>query len=244
MAAYNLRTSTWPELHFEKLKDTIATVQLWAQIVGKIRLVNMPWINHSWHVTLYVYPRGLTTGNIPYAGGSFQVDMDFIGHKLMITASNGEFQKMSLSARSVASFYSELFAKLKLMGIEADIYAKPNEVDPAIPFAADETHKTYDALQMNLYWQALVKINAVFLRFRAEFIGKCSPVHLFWGAFDLAVTRFSGREAPLHPGGAPNMPDRVMQEAYSHEVSSCGFWAGGEPFPAPRVLFLLLPNAA
>jgi hypothetical protein len=233
MASQISTPTQWPELAFEDLKDTLATVQLWAQIVGKIRLVKTPWINHSWHVTLYVSPRGLTTGNIAYEGGSFQIDFDFVDHALIIIASNGSKETFALAGLSVAGFYSSLFAKLAGMGIEVKIYAKPNELEIAIPFAEDEQHKTYDALQMNLYWQALVRINAVFLRFRSEFTGKCSPVHLFWGAFDLAVTRFSGREAPLHQGGSPNMPLRVMQEAYSHEVSSVGFWGGGESFPHP-----------
>jgi len=148
------KTSPWPELAFEYLKDTLETVQLWAQIVGKIRLVKTPWINHSWHVTLYVSPRGLTTGNIPYEGGSFQIDMDFVEHQLKIIASDGGAQSIELKPRSVADFFKEVFEKLDLMGIEADIYPKPNELDPAIPFAEDEEHKTYDAVQMNLYWQA------------------------------------------------------------------------------------------
>jgi len=236
--------TAWPELAFEDLKDTLETVQLWAQIVGKIRLIKTPWINHSWHVTLYVSARGLTTGSIPYEGGSFQIDFDFINHELIITASNGEMQKMGLYPRTVADFYKELFEKLAAMGIDVTIYAKPNEIDPAIPFAEDEVHKSYDARQMNLYWQALVKINAVFVRFRSEFIGKCSPVHLFWGAFDLVVTRFSGRGAPLHPGGSPNMPIRVMQEAYSHEVSSAGFWGGGATFPHPAFYSYCYPTPA
>ena len=223
----------WPELAFEDLKDTLATVQLWAQIVGKIRLKKMPWINHSWHVTLYVSPRGLSTHNIPYEGGSFQIDLDFIDHELIIIASNGRKESFAFAGLSVAGFYREIFARLNAIGVNVEIYAKPNELEIAIPFADDEQHKTYDAVQMNLYWQALVRINAVFLRFRAEFTGKCSPVHLFWGAFDLVVTRFSGREAPLHRGGAPNMPVKVMQEAYSHEVSSAGLWGGSEAFPHP-----------
>jgi hypothetical protein len=244
MATSKLTSSQWPELAFEYLKDTLETVQLWAQIVGKIRLVKTPWINHSWHVTLYVSPRGLTTGNIPYVGSSFQIDFDFVTHELIMIASNGSKESFALAGLSVSGFYRELFAKLNIMGIEVEIYAKPNELEVAIPFAEDEIHKTYDAVQMNLYWQALVKINAVFLRFRAEFTGKCSPVHLFWGSFDLAVTRFSGREAPLHPGGAPNMPVRVMQEAYSHEVSSCGFWGGGEAFPHPAFYAYCYPTPA
>jgi len=244
MPLKNITSNTWPVLAFEDLKDTLETVQLWAQIVGKIRLVKTPWINHSWHVTLYVSSRGLTTGAIPYVGGNFQLDFDFISHELIATASNGGHEHISLFGLSVAGFYAELFGKLDQMGIEAKIYAKPNELDPAIPFAKDETHKTYNGEQMHLYWQALVNINSVFTKFRAEFTGKCSPVHLFWGAFDLVVTRFSGRTAPPHQGGMPNMPLRVMQEAYSHEVSSAGFWGGSVQFPHPAFYSYCYPTPA
>ncbi len=236
--------NTWPQLSFEQLKDTVATVQLWTQIVGKIRLTQTPWLNHSWHVTLYVGPRGLTTGSIPYKDGLFQLDFDFIAHELLITASSGEIQKVALYPRTVASFYKELFEKLDLLRIDVEIHASPNEVDPAIPFAEDEVHQTYDKEQIGLFFKALLKINTVFTQFRAGFHGKCSPVHFFWGAFDLAVTRFSGREAPKHPGGAPNMPDDVMQEAYSHEVSSCGFWPGSEQFPHPAFYAYCYPTPA
>jgi hypothetical protein len=223
----------WPPLVYEDLKDTLTTVLLWAQIIGKIRLVKTPWINHSWHVTLYVSARGLTTGSIPFEAGSFQIDFDFVDHKLLLIASNGSHDEFGFYMLSVADFYRVLFDKLAGMGIEAEIYAKPNELPDAIPFAKDTIHKTYDPAQMNKYWQALVNIDSVFTRFRAEFIGKCSPVHLFWGGFDLAVSRFSGREAPLYQGKIPNMSLKVMQEAYSHEVSSAGFWGGNEQFPHP-----------
>jgi len=235
---------TWPILDFEKYKDTLATVHLWTQIVGKIRLSKSPWINHSWHVTLYVSSRGLTTGSIPYVNGLFQLEFDFIAHELLITSSDGQRENIALYPRSVANFYKELLSRLEDMGIEIDIYATPNEVDPAIPFIEDELHNSYDAVQMRLLWQALVKIEKVFTRFRASFTGKVSPVHFFWGAFDLAVTRFSGREAPKHQGGAPNMPDDVMQEAYSHEVSSCGFWPGSEQSPSPAFYSYCYPTPA
>lgn len=225
--------NNWPELKFADLKKTLETVQLWSQIIGKIRLVKTPWLNHSWHVTLYVSATGLTTGSIPYEHGIFQIDFDFIAHQLIITSSTGRREQIDLIPRTVANFYKEIFEKLAIMGIDVEIYAKPNEIEVAIPFEKDDIHFEYDKDQMNLYWQALVKIESVFTRFRAKFRGKCSPVHLFWGAFDLAVTRFSGREAPVHPGGAPNMPVKVMQEAYSHEVSSCGFWSGADSFPHP-----------
>jgi hypothetical protein len=223
----------WPELNYTKLKETLTTVQLWTQIVGKIRLVKMPWINHSWHVTLYVSPRGLTTGSIPFEDGFFTIEFDFIAHQLIIRSSTNKEQRMELFQRTVADFYKELFQKLPLMGIGVKIYAKPNELELAIPFEKDDIHFQYDKEQIHLYWEALVKIEPVLIRFRAKFIGKCSPVHLFWGGFDLAVTRFSGRLAPKHNGGAPNIPLRVMQEAYSHEVSSCGFWGGNDHCPYP-----------
>jgi hypothetical protein len=228
-----MKIKPWPILQFSDLQETITTVHLWTQIVGKIRLRKMPWLNHSWHVTLYVSPRGLTTGSIPYENGIFQIDMDFISHELIMITSEGARQTMKLYPRSVASFYIEIFQKVKEIGVEMEIYAVPNEVDPAIPFLEDEIHKAYDAVQINLLWQALVKIEKVFTEFRSGFTGKVSPVHFFWGAFDLAVTRFSGHTAPEHPGGAPNMPNRVMQEAYSHEVSSSGFWPGSAQAPVP-----------
>jgi hypothetical protein len=244
MPVKNICPRQWPQLAFEDLKGTLETVQLWAQIVGKIRLVKTPWINHSWHVTLYISSRGLTTGSIPYEDGSFQVDFDFISHLLIVSASNGNAESFSLFGKSVAGFYHGLFNKLGAMGIAVKIYAKPNELEPAIPFAGDETHKTYNGSLMNDYWRALVNISSVFVKFRAGFTGKCSPVHLFWGAFDLVVSRFSGRPAPLHQGGMPNMPLRVMQEAYSHEVSSAGFWGGGTQFPHPAFYSYCYPTPA
>ncbi len=221
----------WPELSYESWKDTLATVHLWTQIVGKIRLRKTPWTNHSWHVTLSVSPTGLTTGSIPFDKGIFQIDFDFVHDLLVITSSSGKEEQIKLYPRSVAGFYKELFEKLNLAGIEVLIYASPNEIDPAIPFEKDETHHSYDHEKITEFWKVLVMIHNIFTKFRAKFIGKCSPVHFFWGAFDLAVTRFSGRTAPKHPGGAPNMPLEVMQESYSHEVSSCGFWPGNEQFP-------------
>ncbi|WP_018614565.1 DUF5996 family protein [Segetibacter koreensis] len=234
----------WPEIPFNDWKDTFYTVQLWLQIVGKIRLRKMPWTNHSWHVTFYVSPVGLTTGSIPYENGVFQIDFDFQHHQVLITSSEGRIEKMDLYPRTVASFYKELFDKLENMGIRAVIYAVPNEIEPAIPFKEDETHKSYDKEKMNLYWKALISAHNVFTRFRARFIGKCSPVHVFWGAFDLAVTKFSGRKAPKHPGGMPNIPLKVMQESYSHEVSSCGFWPGSEQFPMPAFYAYCYPTPA
>ena len=237
-------TNAWPRLKYAELKGTLSTVHMWTQIIGKIRLEKTPWINHSWHVTLYVSATGLTTGSIPFDGGIFQVDLDFISHQLHINTSLGKSRSFVLGAQTVAAFYAELMDNLKSAGIEIEIYAVPNEIDPAVPFKDNHTPCTYDGAVIRNFWQALVKINNVFLDFRSGFIGKCSPVHFFWGAFDLAVTRFSGRTAPVHPGGAPNIPLRVMQEAYSHEVSSCGFWPGSDQYPYPAFYSYCYPTPA
>jgi hypothetical protein len=229
----NNTITPWPKLIFEAYKDTIATVHMWTQIIGKIRLKKTPWLNHSWHVTLYISARGLTTGSIPYDEGVFQIDMDLIEHEVIISSSNGKKEHVKLYPRPVAGFYEELFAKLGSMGIQVTIHDSPNEIDPAIPFQQDTIHQSYDAIQMHLIWQALIRTEIVFTRFRSEFLGKASPVHLFWGSFDLAVTRFSGRKAPQYQGMVPNIPKEVMEEAYSHEVSSCGFWVGNEKSPLP-----------
>ncbi|MBD0332287.1 MAG: hypothetical protein ICV66_06490 [Chitinophagaceae bacterium] len=242
MNTSNITQQKWPAIHYNDWKETLYTVQLWVQIVGKIRLKKMPWTNHSWHVPLYISPTGLTTGSIPYENGIFQIEFDFLNHQLLITSSSGRNEKIDLHPRTVASFYNELFEKLNSMNIPVFIHAVPNEIDPAIPFKRDETHQAYDKEKVNLFWQALVSTYNVFTRFRARFIGKCSPIHFFWGSFDLAVSRFSGREAPKHPGGAPNVPLRVMQEAYSHEVSSSGFWPGGEQFPTPVFYTYIYPT--
>ncbi|MDF2434298.1 MAG: hypothetical protein JWP44_3929 [Mucilaginibacter sp.] len=238
----NKPAGSWPELIYSDLMDTLQTVQLWTQIVGKIRMVNTPWTNHGWHVTLYVSSRGLSTGRIPYGDGSFQIDFDFIDHQLVVCASDGGLKRMPLQSKTVASFYSDLFNLLNEMNISTEIYARPNELEMAIPFVEDDMHNTYDAHQIHTYWQTLVRIDSVFTRFRAEFIGKCSPVHLFWGGFDLAVTRFSGRTAPLYQGKVPNMPERIMQEAYSHEVSSAGFWPGSDAYPFPAFYSYCYPS--
>ena len=222
---------SWPALHYPELKDTLATLHLWMQIVGKIRLRQTPWINHSWHVTLYVSPRGLTTGSIPYAQGMFSLEFDFLQHQLVLTTSTGQHTALPLSGGTVAEFYQQLLSLLQQADITVDIHTRPNEMDPAVPFNQDHKTRLYNPNHAHAVWQALVRIHNVFTRFRANFTGKVSPVHLFWGAFDLAVTRFSGREAPKHPGGAPNIPLEVMQEAYSHEVSSAGFWPGNPDFP-------------
>lgn len=239
-----MATNTWPVLNFEPLGDTLETVHLWTQIVGKIRLQQMPWLNHSWHVTLYVYSRGLTTGSIPYTGGTFQLDMDFTDHELVVRTSDGKTGKVAFYGRTVSDFYEDVFDTLRVLGIDVKIYAVPNELVEAVPFAQDRVTRVYDRDQMHLLFQAISRVAVVFTEFRSGFLGKVSPVHFFWGAFDLAVTRFSGKTAPLHPGGMPHMPDDVMQEAYSHEVSSAGFWPGSRDFPMPVFYSYCYPTPA
>ncbi|ALP54535.1 hypothetical protein Tel_16020 [Candidatus Tenderia electrophaga] len=220
-------SNDWPELPFAAWRDTCATLHLWTQIVGKIRLAQTPWINHSWHVPLYVSGRGLSTSPIPYGGSAFQIDFDFIDHALLIHSSDCLSRRVPLRPQSVADFYRALMATLGELGLDIRINPMPNEIPDAIRFDQDTTHDHYDAESVTRFWRALVQVDRVFKEFRARFLGKCSPVHFFWGSFDLAVTRFSGRPAPPHPGGFPNMPDWVAREAYSHEVSSAGFWPGG-----------------
>jgi len=234
----------WPVLEFNEIQDTLETLHHWTQIVGKIRLKTMPWQNHSWHVALYVSPKGFTTNPIPYEGRIFQIDFDFRQHKLFVECSNAGSVSMDLYPRTVADFYKELFEKLAELGIEVNIYARPNEMDPAIPFTENKINSSYDKDAAQAIWKAMLKANEVFNHFRSEFIGKASPVHLFWGAFDLAVTRFSGKDAPPHPGGMPNMPVDVMQEAYSKEVSSAGFWPGSKNFPFPAFYSYAYPADA
>jgi hypothetical protein len=217
---------------------------MWTQIVGKIRLVQTPWINHSWHTPLYVTSRGLTTSPIPYHARTFQIDFDFIDHSLRVQATDGQVRTMSLSSRSVADFYKELFERLGELDLKVKIHTTPNEVATAIPFENDYQHASYDTDYANRFWRALVQADRVFKQFRSRFIGKCSPVHFFWGSFDLAVTRFSGRRAPEHPGGVPHLPDSVAREAYSHEVSSCGFWPGSEQMPQPLFYAYAYPEPA
>ncbi|HYP67477.1 MAG TPA: DUF5996 family protein [Thiobacillaceae bacterium] len=237
-------TETWPALPLEAWADTYATLHMWTQIVGKIRLALSPWVNHSWHVTLYVTARGLTTSLIPYDNRAFQIDFDFIAHQLTIQASDGRTAGLALRAESVAAFYARLMAEMDALGLHISMRAKPCEIVDPRPFDQDETHCSYDPEYAARFWHILVQADRVFQDFRARFIGKCSPVHYFWGAPDLAVTRFSGRPAPRHPGGIPNLADWVTREAYSHEVSSCGFWAGGGPIAYPSFYSYAYPEPA
>jgi hypothetical protein len=230
-------TALWPSLPFAAWQDTYATLHMWTQIVGKIRLALSPPVNHWWHVTLYVTSRGLTTSPIPYGSRTFTIDFDFIDHHLLVTTSDGVMQTMALAPRAVAVFYHELMALLPTLGIEVVIRAIPDEVEHPIPFADDHMHGAYDAAYAYRLWRILVQADRILKVFRARFLGKCSPVHFFWGACDLAVTRFSGRRAPALPDA-----DAVTREAASHEESSCGFWPGSGPIQAPAFYAYMLPT--
>jgi Family of unknown function (DUF5996) len=226
-------TEAWPDIPFEPWKDSCATFHRWVQIVGKYRLARTPWINHSWHATLYVTSRGLTTSLIPAGDRCVQFDFDLIDHRLIGTVTDGAMGSLALEPMSVAAFYERFVGLTEKLGVRVAFNGTPNEVADAVPFASDTTHKSYDADAVHRFWRALVAIDRVLKDFRSGFLGKVSPVHLFWGSFDLAVTRFSGRRAPLHPGGVQGLPDVVTREAYSHEVSSAGFWPGGGPVDYP-----------
>jgi hypothetical protein len=238
----NISQAPWPELPTAAWRDTCATVQLWTQIAGKIRLTRSPWLNHSWHVALYVTPRGLTTSPIPDGARTFQIDFDFIDHALRISASDGAERQFALAGHSVASFYAAVMAALGELGIAVTIDEMPNELPEPIRFSQDNVHASYDGDAVRRFHQILVNGDRVFKQFRTGFLGKASPVHFFWGSFDLAVTRFSGRRAPRHPGGVPNLPDAVAHEAYSHEVSSAGFWPGGGAIDYPAFYSYAYPE--
>src|SRR4030088_3453414 len=224
----------WPELPTAAWRETYETLHLWTQIVGKIRLARTPWLNHSWHVTLYVTARGLTTSPITDGTRTFQIDFDFIDHALRISTSDGATRQFALAGKSVASFYAAVTADLAELGIRVAIDEMPSELPEPICFSQDNEHASYDPDAVRRFLQILVHADRVFKQFRTGFLGKASPVHFFWGSFDLAVTRFSGRRAPRHPGGVPHLPDEVASEAYSHEESSAGFWpgSGANDYPA------------
>jgi Family of unknown function (DUF5996) len=218
----------WPALPLEAWQDTYDTLHMWTQIVGKIRKTLTPLVNHWWNVTLYVTARGLTTSPIPYGPGTFEIHFDFIDHKLEILTSEGLTKQIKLTPKSVAQFYQEIMESVHSLGIDVKIHATPDEVANPIPFAEDVTHKSYDPEFAHEFWRILVSVDSIFKEFRGRFIGKCSPVHFYWGSFDLAVTRFSGRRAPERPGA-----DLITREAYSHEVISAGFWPGGGQIKGP-----------
>jgi hypothetical protein len=221
----------WPALNFKDWKPTYETLHRWVQIVGKLRMCKSPWLNHSWNSTFYVTSRGLTTSAIPLGERNLTLEFDFISHKLIFQDSTGKTFEMLLRNESVAAFYRRFLDILKTFDVEPTFSQSPNEVMDAVPFSEDTIHRTYAPVHANNLFQVLVRVSNILQDFRADFIGKSSPVHFFWGSFDLAVTRFSGREAPLHPGGIPHLSDRIVREAYSHEVMSVGFWPGNDMYP-------------
>lgn len=244
MAEPSSRTKTsdanlWPSLPFEEWKDTCATLHMWTQVVGKIRLAQTPLINHWWNVPLYVTARGLTTSAMPYDARSFEIEFDFIDHRLLIACSDGTTKTLDLVPRSVADFYREVMAALNDLGIEVKIWTMPVEIPDPIPFEQDQQHASYDGEYANRFWRILAQADRVFTEFRARFIGKSSPVHFFWGSFDLAVTRFSGRRAPERAGA-----DSITREAYSHEVISHGFWPGSAASPVAAFYSYTAPEPA
>lgn len=235
-------TKPWPELPTAAWRETYATLHLWTQIVGKIRLARAPWLNHSWHVALYVTTSGLTTSPIPDRTRTFQIDFDFINHQLKISTSDGAARQLGLAGHSVASFFAAVMNTLAELDIDVAIDDMPNELPDPIRFSGDEKHASYDPEAVGRFLQILVNADRVFKQFRTGFLGKASPVHFFWGSFDLAVTRFSGRRAPRHPGGMPHLSDAVACEAYSHEESSAGFWPGSGAIDYPAFYSYAYPE--
>lgn len=234
----------WPELPLAEWQDTYTTLHMWTQVVGKMKLMQSPHVNHWWQVVLYVNARGLTSSPIPYGTRTFEIDFDFMDHVLVARTSDGAQRTIALADRSVADFYRELMDVLHSLEIYVKIWTKPVEVQERILFEEDHTHASYDSRYVRRLWQIMVQTDRVLKQFRSGFIGKCSPVHFFWGAFDMAVTRFSGRTAPVHPGGVPALADFVVREAYSHEVSSCGFWPGGGAVQEPAFYAYAYPEPA
>jgi hypothetical protein len=234
----------WPELPTAAWRETYATLHLWTQIIGKIRLVRSPWLNHSWHVALYVTARGLTTSPIPDGVRTFQIDLDLIDHALRVSTSDGAQRQFALAGQSVASFYAAIMAALWETGIHIAIDEMPNELPEPIRFSEDKKHASYDPAAVRSFLQILMNVDRVFKQFRTGFLGKASPVHFFWGSFDLTVTRFSGRRAPRHPGGIPHLSDDVACEAYSHEESSAGFWPGSGAIDYPAFYSYAYPEPA
>ena len=237
-------TSQWTSLSYETIRPTAETLHLWTQVVGKIRLAQTPWLNHGWHVTLRVSARGLITPLIPHGDHALTLEFDFVAHELVVRVTDGGERRIDLASGSVAAFYIQVLDALTALGVPVAIDRTPNELADPTPFPEDTAMRVYDPAVARELWRALVQIDRVFHRFRTRFLGKCSPVHMFWGSFDLAVTRFSGRRAPPHPGGIPHLPDAVTREAYSHEVSSAGFWPGGGGVDEPCFYAYAYPTPA
>jgi len=236
--------TVWAALPYAGWRDTAATLQLWTQIVGKVRLTLTPWLNHGWQVPLYVTARGLGTSPIPVGKEILEIEFDFISHCVVARTSRGNTEELPLEPQTVAEFHHRLIDVLSDVGVAVVIHEMPNEVANPIRFSQDRTHAAYDAAAAHSFWRALVQVDRTFKLFRTGFLGKASPVHFFWGSFDLAVTRFSGRPAPRHPGGVPGLPDAVTREAYSHEVSSAGFWPGSDAFPQAAFYSYAYPEPA
>jgi Family of unknown function (DUF5996) len=234
----------WPELSYANWRETALTLQLWAQIAGKVRLALTPWLNHGWQVPLYVTARGLGTSPIPAGREILEIEFDFVSHRFLACTSRGDAGELALEPQTVADFYRRVLDLLKSIGVAVAIREMPNEVPNPIRFSQDRTHAAYDPVAAHRFWRALLQADRVFKLFRTGFLGKASPVHFFWGSFDLAVTRFSGRPAPLHPGGVPGLPAAVAREAYSHEVSSAGFWPGNDAFPQAAFYSYTYPEPA
>ncbi len=237
-------SSAWPALDYGAWHETATTLQLWSQIVGKVRLALSPWLNHGWQVPLYVNAHGIGTSLVHAGAEALEIDFDFVAQRLRVRTSGASERGFALAPMTVAVFYRRLMDELRDAGIEVAIRTLPNEVPEPIRFPDDETHVAYDGAAACSFWRALVRVDRVFRHFRTGFLGKASPVHLFWGSFDLAVTRFSGRRAPLHPGGVPGLPDAITREAYSHEVSSAGFWPGSPAYPQAAFYAYAYPTPA
>lgn len=234
----------WPAIPYAAWRETCEALHLYSQIPGKYRLARTPWLNHSWHATLYVEPRGLTTSAVPDGAGSIELTMDLLRHEVTGRSSDGRTERFALAAGTVSEFQDRVKRLISELGGNARFGGRPSEIADGLPFAEDRRQRPYDAEAATRFFKALLAVDAVFRQFRTGFLGKVSPVHLFWGSFDLAVTRFSGRRAPLHPGGIPALPDAVTQEAYSHEVSSAGFWPGGGGIDYPAFYSYAYPTPA
>ncbi|MFL5031270.1 MAG: DUF5996 family protein [Xanthobacteraceae bacterium] len=235
-------TDTWPDLPLAAWSETCETLHRWTQIVGKVRMASTPLVNHWWNVTFYVTARGLTTSAVPHGARTFEVTFDFIEHRLRIETSDGSSESIALVPMSVADFHAQVMGRLRRLDIDVHIWTMPSEIENAVPFDEDRVHAHYDAGYAQRFWRALLHADRVFNIFRGRFIGKASPVHFFWGSFDLAVTRFSGRTAPPLTGTSPNVAAWVMREAYSHEVSSCGFWPGNGGYGRPAFYVYAYPE--
>lgn len=235
-------SDVWPPLPLDEWRDTYATLHMMTQVVGKVRLACAPMVNHWWQVPLYVSARGLTTSAMPHGRRAFQIEFDLIDHLLRIQVSDGEERSIALRSRPLAEFYREVMETLEALRVPVRIWPRPVEIEDPIPFDRDFQHSTYEPEHAHRCWQVLRQADRVMTEFRSGFVGKCSPVHFFWGSFDMAVTRFSGRPAPEHPGGIPNLGDWVTREAYSRECSSCGFWPGGGAVPEPAFYAYAYPE--